>query len=217
MLAISNRFICKMQKQMWNYIINKWTWRKCRKKARIHGFQKDLMCMYPRTSRVLRDGGFWHRNLDEGVWSGSLNPDTSLDLLPCGLPVIRLPLTLPPGKHHSHPRPSHHLPTHLSPPSLILISSSALSVCLRTPTNCFIYSPDCWYLTWAAESFCVPASQRNPAATFQHHHLPRDNFRRSQQNVTGRCSTNKVKRDTLLLGSSYLWGRDLELQKHVRY
>ncbi len=41
-------------------------------------------------------------------WRG-LDPDTSLDLLPCGLHVIRLPLTLPPGKHHSHPRPSHHL------------------------------------------------------------------------------------------------------------
>ncbi|KAK2870756.1 hypothetical protein Q8A67_023283 [Cirrhinus molitorella] len=63
----------------------------------------------------------------KGFWSGSLNPDTSLDLLPCGLPVIRLPLTLPPGKHHSHPRPSHHLPTRLSPPSLILRSFSTPS------------------------------------------------------------------------------------------
>lgn len=103
----------------------------------------------------------------------------------------------PPASHPS-PREASLSPQTITSPSLI----SALSVCLRTPTNCFIYSPDCWYLTWAAESFCVPASQRNPAATFQHHHLPRvfyvsitpaNNFRRSQRNVMGRCSKTRWK------------------------
>ncbi len=134
-------------------------------------------------------------------WRG-LDPDTSLDLLPCGLHVIRLPLTLPPGKHHSHPRPSHHL------------LSSLLFLHPHTLLHLFT-----WLLI-SDKSFCVPVSQRNPAATFQHHHLPRvfyvsitpaNNFRRSQGNVMGRCSET----DTLLLRSSCLWGRDLELQKNV--
>lgn len=64
------------------------------------------------------------------------------------------------------PGPSHHLHTRLSPPSH---SALFLSEHPHTPTNCFIYSPDCWYLTWERLRASVPASRSNPAAVFQHH------------------------------------------------
>ncbi len=107
--VILNRFICKMQKQMWNDIINKWTWRKCRKKARIHGFQKDLTVELSEMRILAQKSGWrglerehesWHIPRSAPLW-------TSCD---------------PPASHPS-PREASRSPQTITSPSLI----SALS------------------------------------------------------------------------------------------
>lgn len=133
----------------------------------------------------------------KGFWRRSLNPDTSLDLLPCGLPVIRLPLTLPPGKHHSHPRPSHHLPTRLSPPSLILRSFSTPShphKLLHLFTWLLISDMSGWELLCS----CEPKKSCKQLQT-----LTAQRNRALLEKQGGRRH----------LGSSYLGGWDLELHK----